>query len=105
VLFTEDDDVVEYLTPKSPHPPFSVPVLPRASRCDAELSDAEVIDPSVENGTVDPVSIADQAGDGGIWAGCLYDLLSGPGGVKADGAEVSCGGAPRAADGGADSRG
>jgi DDE superfamily endonuclease len=66
VAFTQDDDVVEEFAAQCPHEPLYVPILPRRSRSDAHLLDAEVVDTPVEHGAIDSVAIANQADDVGI---------------------------------------
>jgi hypothetical protein len=55
MVFAEHDDVVEDLAPKRAHEPLRVPVLPRRSRGDFELANAQVVHTRVERGASPPV--------------------------------------------------
>jgi len=56
----KDNDVIEELSPKRTDEALGIAVLPRRTWRRPELFDAQVLDASVENGPVNPVSVADQ---------------------------------------------
>ncbi len=57
-------------------------VLPRRLRGNTKLTDTEIVDASIELGTVDPVSITDQASDRGVESDRVHDLSSRPLGIR-----------------------
>jgi hypothetical protein len=54
VALAEHDDVVESLSAWRAHESLRASILPRRPRSDPNLLDAEVVDPGIEPGAVDP---------------------------------------------------
>ena len=61
MALTEHDHVVEQLAAQSPDEALGVPVLPRRSRGDDELLDAQVSHARIERRPVDAVAVSDQS--------------------------------------------
>jgi hypothetical protein len=76
------DDVIQQLAAQRTHPSFGVPVLPRRTRRDADLADAQVVHPRVELGAEDGIAISDQPLRQDLRADGLHNLLRGPRGVR-----------------------
>jgi hypothetical protein len=74
----EHDQVVRELTPKRSDEPFGVALLPRRSRRDAELLDAQLVHPVIESSTKDPVAIANQEPERAVLAKGFDDLVRRP---------------------------
>jgi hypothetical protein len=81
VALTEHDHVVEQLAAQSPHEALSAPLLPRRSRSDDELLDAQVSHACVEQRPVDAVVVSNLSHN--LSAGAYrLDDLSGPHGMR-----------------------
>jgi hypothetical protein len=75
MTFSEHDQVIGQLVPKRPDEPLGVGVLPRRTRRDLNLTDPEVLDTSVEGGTEDFVSVANEELELTVRTKGLDDLL------------------------------
>ena len=78
VKLIEHDEVIDNFAPEGSDQPLDVTVLPRRSRHDSQLPDAEVAHATIERRAVDPVTVADQRREGVVASNSLNDLLPRP---------------------------
>ena len=79
VLFAEDDDVIQTLTPDGADEALREGVLPRAVRRRQDFTDAHALEALPEHVPVDRVAVAEEEGRGGVIREGVHDLLGRPG--------------------------
>src|ERR1700690_4214091 len=74
----QDNDLVHTLTPDRSDQPFGKAILPRRGWCNGLVPDAHGAQSARDDGTIDPVAIADQVARGLIPRKCLRYLTCNP---------------------------
>src|SRR6202142_319508 len=75
---TQNKNVVHTLTPDRSDQPFHKAILPGRGWCNGPVPDAHGAHAACDDGTIDPVAIADQVARGLIPRKCLRDLTCNP---------------------------
>ena len=74
----EDDDVIQQFSAKATDYPFNIGVLPRRSRCDDDLVNAQARHPSLNPITINAIAVSQQILRGRIERKRFYNLLGCP---------------------------
>ena len=78
MIFAEDDDVVQTLSPYTAVESFRIRILPGTMRRREDFFDAHVFDASTKPVAVDAIAVAQQVPRHGVPWKCLHDVLCRP---------------------------